>query len=91
MDPATRRAGSHIGSQEETGAASLTDSLQAAVGDGLVPESATVGIVDKFHQFPAFGKRPRSASASCAVTHNQSPFQFRVSPTELKILRLSLG
>lgn len=80
MDPATRRTGSHVGLEDKTGAAALANGSQSATGERFVPDCPGVGIIDKFHQFPSFGKRTCSISTSSTITHNQSPVPFLDSP-----------
>jgi hypothetical protein len=63
VDPAAVWALSDEGGQGELGSAPLTGGLQAAARDRLDPDLASVGMIDEFNQFSAFGKGTASVAA----------------------------
>jgi hypothetical protein len=65
MNAAAPRALADVSGQVEVGSAALTDSFQTAAGERLVAQSATMRLVDKINESPAFGKG--SCTASCRV------------------------
>jgi hypothetical protein len=76
MDSAACRAGVDKSGHGEGSAASLAVRGQTVSGKRPVSEFAAVSPGDKIHQFPPFGKRPRSggvaASALCHSSHSLS-------------------
>jgi hypothetical protein len=70
MDSAALRAFADKSCESEAGSAPPAGGFQAAIGYLFFPEPATVGVINKFHQFPAFGKGARTVSAACTVSHN---------------------
>jgi hypothetical protein len=72
VNPFTFGALTHKGYQRKIGAASLAFGGQAAIGNKLISNSASMGTINKFNKFAADRKRTAAASAVSTSSHNQS-------------------
>jgi hypothetical protein len=70
VNPFTFGTLAHKRYQRKVGAASLAFGGQAAIGNKLISNSASMGIVNKFNKFAADRKRTAAASAASASSHN---------------------
>jgi hypothetical protein len=69
VNPVTFRTLAHKCYQCKVGTASLAFGGQAAIGDKLISNPASVGIINKLNKFAADRKRT-AASATTTISHN---------------------
>jgi hypothetical protein len=69
MNPVTFRTLADKSYQSKGGAASLAFGGQATIGDRLISNPATMGIINKFNKFATDRKRTAAAAVAATISH----------------------